>query len=95
MKDARHADGIGNQEADDNGPQHIFDVGKWNVVGLGVAVDGCLDDLAPIADGDEQKQAGNKRKNALERVCGPIRISGLTERGRGIGGGCHENLLAN
>ena len=86
LKDARDAGGVGDEQADDDGPEHVFDIGKDDVVGLGVEGDGLLNELAGVAHDGEQQQAGDERKCA---ACEP---GGW----RGSDGGCggsHENLL--
>ncbi len=64
LKDARNADSVRDEQADDDGPQHVFDVGERDVVGLGVGGDGLLDELAGVANGRKQKQARDERENA-------------------------------
>ena len=64
LKDARDTGSVSDDEADDDGPENVFDVGEGDVVGLGVGGDGLLDELSGVADGGQQKQAGDEFNDA-------------------------------
>ena len=51
LEDAGNTDGVGDEQADDDGPQDIFDVGEGYMVRLGVAGDGLFNEFSGIANG--------------------------------------------
>ncbi len=57
LEDFRHADRVGDDQTDDDRPEHVFDVRQREVIGLAVSRDGLLDQLAGEADGKEQREA--------------------------------------
>ena len=59
-EDAGYADGVGDDDAEENGPEDVFDVGEGDVVGFGVGVDGVLDEFAGVADHGEERDAGQE-----------------------------------
>src|ERR1700722_2652478 len=69
-EDARNADGVGNDEADDDGPEHEFNVGERSVMGLSVGVDRQLDEFACVSHGGEKQQAGDESDGALRKGSG-------------------------
>ena len=70
-----HADGVADDEADDDGPEDVFDIRQRQVMRFAVGGDGALDDSAGVADGGEKQQAGNQARGLFEDV---------------VGGGCFE-----
>jgi hypothetical protein len=71
LKNARHANGVGNEQSNHDRPQDVFNVGKGDVVTLGIGRDGLFDDLPAIAHHGEQQEAGNERQCAAdEAACG-------------------------
>ena len=75
-EDARQADGVGDEHADEDCPEDVFDVGQHEMVSFAVARDGLLDELAGVADDGQQRDAGEQpgERGALDggaRGCGP------------------------
>ena len=66
LEDPVHADGVGDQQADQDGPQHVFDVGDGPVVVLGQRVPPDLGVLAEQPDRDQQQHA----RHVVEQVGG-------------------------
>jgi len=91
-EERRHSNGVGDEQTDQDGPEDVLNVGQHQVMGLAVAGDELLDELAAIADGDEQEQTGDK----AERVRGGCRrrLRGCLVRdlGNGLGVCGHEGL---
>ena len=54
------ADGVGDDDAEEDGPEDVLDVGEGDVVGLGVGVEEVLDELAGVADDEEKRDAGQE-----------------------------------
>ncbi len=54
------ADGVGDEDAEEDRPQDVLDVGEDVVVGFAVGVDEVLDELARIADDGEERDAGDE-----------------------------------
>ena len=65
LKDLRQADGIRDEHANQDCPKHVFDVGQDQVVRLAIACDRLLDELARIADHEQQTDSRQKPKNAV------------------------------
>ncbi len=57
-KDFRDADGVGNQEAKNNGPQDVFDIRKRPVIRLGVGANVLLQQFARVPHPSEQEHSG-------------------------------------
>ena len=70
-----HADGVADDEADDDGPEDVLDIRQREVMRFAVGGDGALDDSAGVAYGGEEQQAGDQAGGSLEDV---------------VGGGCFE-----
>ncbi len=64
-EDAGEADGVGDDDTDENGPEKVVYVGKDLVWGLALTSDGLLDELAGVADGGEKDNAGNEAEDAV------------------------------
>src|ERR1700689_3006393 len=64
LKDARDADRVCDEKAEDDSPEDILDVGEGKVVRLGVGGDGLLNEFSGVAHGDEQEQSRDERENA-------------------------------
>jgi hypothetical protein len=56
-KDARQADCVGDEDAEENRPEHVLDVGQNEVVSFAVGVDEVLDELAGKANDRQQRDA--------------------------------------
>ncbi len=56
-EDAVNADGVGDEDAEEDRPEDVLDVGDDVVMGLGVGVDEVLDELARVADDGEESDA--------------------------------------
>ena len=56
------AEDVGDDQADENGPQDVLDVGKWKVVSFGIGVDISFEKFAREADGGEKGYAGEQAK---------------------------------
>ena len=65
LEDLRHADGVGDDQTDDDRPQHVFDIRQREVVGLAVDRDRVLDHLAGVANGQQQSDAGQQLDKTL------------------------------
>ena len=76
LKDARNADGVGDDEAKDDGPENILDVRKGDVMSLGIGTDGFLDELSRVADGGQEQKTGDKRGEAAKQSFRPGRSYG-------------------
>ena len=59
-EDAREADGVGDEDAEEDGPEDVLDVGQGEVVSFAVAVMDCSTNLPAIADGGEEGDAGDE-----------------------------------
>src|SRR6266567_3217481 len=59
-EDFRNADRVGNNQAEDDGPQDVFDIGKRPVMGLRVGADVLLQQFAGVADAGEQNHTGDR-----------------------------------
>ena len=96
-EDARQTDGVGDEDAEEDGPKDVFDVGEGDVVGFGVGVDGVFDDLAGVADEGEEGDAGEKLQEGggLGGVGagGVGRVLGAYVGERGVGRG-HDGVLS-
>jgi len=82
-KDLGNADGVGDDEADKDGPEDVLDVGQHKMVGLAIAGDELLDELAGIADNGQQKNAGKQAEETGR--AGVCRRVALGEGGWGNG----------
>ena len=67
-KDLRDAHGAGDQQTDQNGPQHVLDVGESQVVSLRVTRKRLLDDLAAIPDDRQQDDSRHQFEHLQRRV---------------------------
>ena len=76
-EDARDADGVGDDDAEEDGPEDVLDVGEGDVVGLGPGVEEVLDELAGVADDEEERDAGEQ---AEEEWAAPV-CRGAQRRG--------------
>ena len=59
-EDAGEADGVGDESAEEDGPEDVLDVGEGDVMGFGVGVEEVLDELACVADDGEQGDSGQE-----------------------------------
>ena len=59
LEDFGDADGVGDEQAEENGPEDVFDVGEDPVVGFGVGADVLFEEFAGVANGGEKKDAGD------------------------------------
>jgi hypothetical protein len=60
------ADRIGDDETNQNGPQNIFDIGQYQVVGFAVARNELLNELAAVTDRGKQEQSRHEAKPVAE-----------------------------
>ena len=66
LEDFGEAEDVGDDEADEDGPEDVFDVGEGEVVGLGVGVDVFFEEFAGEADGGEEGDAGEQAEEFCE-----------------------------
>ena len=63
-ENGRNADGVGDGQAQQNGPQHVFDIGENPVMGFGVFADVLFEKFSGVADGGEQEDCrGSAARN--------------------------------
>jgi len=60
FEDFSEAEDVGDGEADEDGPEDVFDVGEGPVVGFGVEIDIFLEEFAGDADDGEEGYAGDE-----------------------------------
>ncbi len=70
-EDFRNADRVGDNQAEDDGPQDVFDTGKRPVMGLRVGADVLLQQFARVADGGEQNHTGDNAQKSQHRLNRP------------------------
>ena len=63
-EDLRHADRVRHDQAEDDRPQHVFDVGQRQLMRLAVRGDRLFGELAGVADDAEQQEAGQRGPGA-------------------------------
>ena len=73
-EDAGETDGVGDESAEEDGPEDVLDIGEGDVVGFGVGVEEVLDELTCVADDGEQRMSGKERGEDVE-----LAVSGLAE----------------
>jgi len=59
-KQLRHANGVGNRQPQQNGPQNVFDVRQHQVMRFAIARNRLLDDLARVTHREQQQNSGYK-----------------------------------
>ena len=67
-EDRGYSNGVGDGEADDDGPQHIFNIGDDPVMCLGGTGDVLLEEFSGIADGEEQQEARDEFNNSRGKL---------------------------
>ena len=60
LEDLREAEDIGNDQANEDGPEDVLDVGDSQMVALGIGIDVFFEELAGETDGKEQGQTGKE-----------------------------------
>src|SRR5439155_17196120 len=91
----RDAGRVGDEDAEEDGPEDVLDVGEGDVVGLGPGVEEGFDELAGVANEEEEGDAGEEAEEggalgwAAARGVGRVLGAKVWE----IGGGGHGVLL--
>src|ERR1700674_499763 len=67
----RNADGVGDQEAEDDSPQDVLDIRKRPMMRLGVSADVLLQKFARVADGGKQENSRNDAQKSQRRLHRP------------------------
>ena len=70
-----NASGVGDEEAEKDGPEYVLDIRQREVVRFSVLRDRALDKFPGVADCDEQQKAGDYLTSALEQA-ERLRIAG-------------------
>ena len=86
-KDRRDADRVGDHQAEDDRPEHVFDVGQRQVVGPAVGGNRLLGQLAGVADDREEQVPGMSCAQRGRRRDGGGRIGSVVMR---VTMGCPE-----
>src|SRR5208283_3764187 len=64
FEDFGEADGVGDGQADEDGPEDVFDVGECPVMGFGVEVDVLFEEFAGEADDGKEGYAGEQAEES-------------------------------
>lgn len=85
-EDTGKADGVGDEDAEEDGPEDVLDIGEGEVVGLRVGVDGVFGGLAGVADEGKESDAGQKRgkRSGLIGEAGGAEIASGGRGGHGL-----------
>ena len=67
-KPAHDANRVADDDADENRPQHVFDIRQRDFVRNAILLDRRLDPFAAIADRKQQHQSRNRRHEAKQKI---------------------------